>query len=467
MKPLKFPVSLLLACGLAACSVGPRYQPPQPDMPADFASSKGVKRASALESGWWRKLGDPGLNRLVTRALEQNKDAAAARARLLEARALWREARLDFVPTVTSGASHAHTRTGPSPFGSDFGGLEYDLYRAGFDADWELDFFGRVRHSVRAAKATSEALQADLDDLLVSLSAEVAVQYLELRGAQAQLAVARENAENQAGSLKIAETSLEGGRGTKLDVARASAQWNATQAQIPVYEEAVARAIHRLAVLTGQSPSDLRGSLSAAKAQPAVPSGLALAKPADLLRRRPDIRAVERQVAAETERVGVAVADLFPRVTFNGQINLETFSLTHASSRGAEAFSFGPRLSWAAFNLGRVRRQIEAAGHRADAALARYEQTVLLALEEAENALTAYERERVRLRHLEDSAAAAREAATLARQRYQDGIADFLAVLDAERVALGAQNDVVVSRTRAAAAWVAVYKAFGGGWNGA
>ncbi len=462
MKPFKLLLPAVIVCLEAGCAVGPRFRPPEPDVPADFASTAGVARTAPLETGWWRKLGDSTLNRLVTQAAEQNKDLAVARSRLQEARALWREARLDYAPTVTSSASYENTRTGPSPFGSDFGRLGFELYRAGFDADWELDFFGRVRHSVRAAKATSAALEADLNDLLVTLSAEVAVNYLELRGAQAQLAVARENAENQAGSLRIAETSLEGGRGTKLDVARASAQWNATRAQIPVYEEAVARAIHRLAVLSGQPPSNLRGALQAAKTQPAVPASIALAKPADLLRRRPDIRAAEQQLAAETERVGIAVADLFPRVTFNGRINFETFSLADASNRGAEAFSFGPRLSWAAFNLGRVRQQIAAAGHRADAALSRYEQTVLLALEEAENALTAYGRERVRLRHLEDSAQSAREAATLARQRYQDGIADFLDVLDAQRVALSAQNEVVTSRTRAAAAWVGIHKAFGG-----
>jgi multidrug efflux system outer membrane protein len=196
-----------------------------------------------------------------------------------------------------------------------------------------------------------------------------------------------------------------------------------------------------------------------------VPSRIQVVSPADLLRRRPDIRAAENALAAETHRVGIAVADLFPRVTFNGRINLEGQTITSLGQSGADGFSFGPRITWAFLNLGRVRQQIKAAGHRADAALARYEQTVLLALEEAENALTSYDRERVRLRHLEASAASAREAATLARQRYQDGIADFLAVLDAERVAINAQNDVVLSRARAAAAWVRIYKAMGGGWE--
>jgi multidrug efflux system outer membrane protein len=219
--------------------------------------------------------------------------------------------------------------------------------------------------------------------------------------------------------------------------------------------------------LCGQNPSDLRPRLQPIKKQPAVPSRIGIVKPEELLRRRPDIRVAENTLAAETARVGVAVADLFPRITFSGRINAEAATLSYFTGRpGADAFTLGPRFTWAAFNLGRVRQHIAAAGKRADTALARYEQTVLLALEEAENALTTYDREQVRLRHLEASAASAREAATLARKRYQDGIADFLTVLDAERVALGAQNDIVLSRTRVATAWVGIYKAMGGGWNG-
>jgi multidrug efflux system outer membrane protein len=332
-----------------------------------------------------------------------------------------------------------------------------------FDADYELDLFGRVRNSVKAAKATSAAAEANVQDLLITLQAEVTINYLELRGAQAQLNVAQENAGNQSEALRIAEASLKGGRGTQLDVARANALLNATQAQIPTYEESVAKAIHRIAVLCGRNPSELRSQLQKALKQPAVPASVAIAKPAELLRLRPDIRIAENALAAATARVGIATADLFPRVTFGGRLNLEGQTLASLNQYGSPAYSFGPRLSWAFLNLGRVRQQIKAAGHRADAALATYEQTVLLALEEVENALTSYDRERQRLRHLEASAASAREAATLARQRYQDGVADFLTVLDAERVALAAQNDIVLSRTRATAAWVRIHKAMGGG----
>ncbi len=451
---------LLLAGVLSSCTVGPKLLQPQPKMPADYAS----KAANNLraEPTWWRRLNDSTLNQLIAQATEQNKDLAVAKSRLLEARALWREAQFDFAPTVTASSSYDTTQLGAS-MNAAFRGRTVDTWRTGFDADYELDLFGRVRNSVKAAKATSAAAEASLQDLLITLQAEVTINYLELRGAQAQLSVAQENAGNQSEALRIAEASLKGGRGTQLDVARANALLNATQAQIPSYEESVAKAIHRLAVLSGRNPSELRPQLQKALKQPAVPSSAAIAKPAELLRLRPDIRMAENSLAAATARVGIATADLFPRLTFGGRLNLEGQTLASLNQYGSPAYSLGPRLSWAFLNLGRVRQQIKAAGHRADAALSTYEQTVLLALEEVENALTSYDRERQRLRHLEASAASAREAATLARQRYQDGVADFLTVLDAERVALGAQNDIVLSRTRATAAWVRIYKAMGGG----
>ncbi len=450
----------LLLILLASCTVGPKFIKPQPKMPADYAS----KAANSVRSdtAWWRKLHDSTLDGLIVQAAGQNKDLSVAKSRLLEARALWREAQFDFVPTITSSAAYDTTQYGQS-MNASFRGRTVDTWRAGFDASYELDLFGRVRNGVKAAKATNAAAEASVQDILITLQAEVAMNYLELRGAQAQLAVARENAGNQTEALRIAEASLKGGRGTQLDVARANSLLHTTRAQIPTYEENIARAIHRIAVLCGRNPSELRPQLQKALRQPAVPSSVAIAKPAELLRLRPDIRMAENTLAAATARVGVVTADLFPRVTFGGRLNIEAQSLANLQKSGADAYNLGPRISWAFLNIGRVRQQIKAAGHRADAALSTYEQTVLLALEETENALTSYDRERQRLGHLETSAASAREAATLARKRYQDGVADFLTVLDAERVALAAQNDIVLSRTRATAAWVRIYKAMGGG----
>ena len=454
---------LLLSTLLAGCVVGPRYRAPESKAPASFASKPDNAVTASVEAAWWTRLHDAQLNALIAEAGQQNRDLKIAEARLKEARALWTQARFDLLPTVRSAAGYTLSRTSKArSFASEADSSE--LHEVALDSSWELDLFGRVRRAIQAAKATEEAVAAERDAVLVALRAEVASNYLLLRGAQAQLDVAQRNATNQAESLRIAEASLKGGRGTQLDVARARAQWNSTLASVPQFESSIDQSIHRIAVLCGQAPSALRSTLRASKPLPTMPASLSLAKPADVLRNRPDIRVAERNLAAATERVGIATADLFPRVTFNGSVGLEGRTLSAFGKSGAGAASFGPHLSWAAFDLGRVKQQIAAAGARAEGALAQYEQTVLQALEEAENALTAYGRERVRLQFLIESAAAAEEAAKLATQRYKDGVTSFLDVVDAERVALAAQNEVVASQVRVGTAWVAVYKAMGGGW---
>lgn len=449
---------------MAGCVVGPRYEEPIEKAPGKFASRPDNAVSAAVETAWWRRLNDSQLNSLVIEAEQQNYDLKVAEARLKEARALWTQARYDLLPTVTSEAGYTNTQTSKAL--SNAGrSVRSELHDAGLDATWELDLFGRVRRSIKAAKATEEAVTAERDAVLIAVRAEVASNYLLVRGAQTQLEVARRNADNQAESLRIAEASLQGGRGTQLDVARARAQWNSTLASIPQFESIIDQGIHRVAVLCGKAPSDMRTRLRTSKPMPAPPSSISLPRPAEVLRHRPDIRVAERNLAAATERVGIATADLFPRVTFNGSIGLQGETLSAMTKAGNGAYSFGPRLTWAAFDLGRVKQQIAAAGARAEGALAQYEQTVLQALEEAENALTVYGRERARLQFLRASASAAQEAAKLASQRYKDGVTSFLDVVDAERVALAAENEVVASQVRAATAWVAVYKAMGGGWG--
>ena len=457
---------LLLLSGvlLSGCVVGPRYQEPTPGAPSRFASATNGSTSGVVDEGWWKKLNDPQLNSLIRQMQADNLDLKVSEARLREARALWRQARFDLVPTVTSDAGYTNTRVSKAKglFGKP---VSTELHDIGLDASWELDLYGRVRRSVEAARATEEGLAAQRDALLVDLRSEMAVNYLLVRGGQAQLEVASENAKNQQDSLRVADASLKGGRGTQLDVARARAQWNNTLATMPQLQTGIAQSIHRLAVLCGIPPSVLREKLDAPKPLPTPPARIALSKPAEVLRHRPDIRVAERNLAAATARVGIATADLFPRVTFNGSIGLEGQTFSDLGKAGNGAYSFGPRLTWAAFDLGRVKQQIAAAGARADAALATYQQTVLEALEEAENALTAYERERQRLQYLREASKSAEEAAKLARERYRDGVASFLDVLEAERVALSSQSDVVASQTKVATAWVAVYKSMGGGWG--
>ena len=310
-----------------------------------------------------------------------------------------------------------------------------------------------------------QAVEARRRDVQVSLISEVARTYLELRGAQNQLAVAQRNADNQQETLKITQARLEGGLGTELDTARARAQLNTTLATIPPLETAMARSIHRLGVLSGQQPTALAADLKQPAPLPPLPPLVAISNPETLLRRRPDVRAAERQLAAATARIGVSVADLYPRVTFNGRVGLEASTFSGLGGAGSETWSFGPHITWAALDLGHVRARIQAADARTEASLATYEKIVLTSLEETENALVEFGREQTRRDFLDESVQASQTAATLAHQRFENGATDFLTVLDAERVLLEAQNQLAQSQTRTATALIAVYKALGGGWE--
>ncbi len=458
-------LALLLLFSIAGCSVGPTYRPPASPAPDAFGTAMG-SAAAPIETHWWRGFNDPLLERLLGQASTNNPNLRLATARLREARELWTLARFDFAPTARGNASYRNTQAsgGSIAFNPN---LDRDLrhnelYRAGFDATWELDLWGRVRRSVEAARATVESVEASRLDVLVALRAEVAINYLELRGLQAQLVVARGNATNQSETVRLAEALRDGGQGTQFDVARARSLLSTTLATIPPLESALAQSTHRIAVLCGLPPTTLRSELSIHAPLPTRPDVLNVGNPGELLQRRPDVRAAERSLAAATARIGIETADLFPSVTFNGSIGLEANRLSRFDQTGTDAWGFGPQLSWAAFDLGRVRQRIRAADARAQGALAIYEQTVLLALEETENSLVALSQEQRRLHHLQAAEQAALESVVLARQRYRDGISDFIGVLDAERTLLNLQEQRVNSETLAASRLVAVYKALGG-----
>jgi multidrug efflux system outer membrane protein len=460
-------MGLVVACLLgllSGCMVGPNYQQPQLPVPAAFTNQtpEGLS-TDGIETLWWRGFQDPILDQLVDQALTHNHDVRVATARLREARALRTETTFDRYPTVTSQASYTRQRTSEAL--SPLGDRDLELYDAGFDASWELDVFGRVRRSVEARTAAVGAAEASRQDVIVILLAEVARNYFIVRGAQNQLAVAQRNAENQQQTLALTVALLEGGRGTELDTARAEAQLTATRGTIPPLETTIKQAMYRLGVLIGQQPTALEPELSEPLPLPALPGLVALGQPADLLRRRPDIRVTERNLAVATANVGIVTADLFPRVTFTGSVALQATSFLGLGKGGSDTFAVGPGIFWAAFDLGRVRARIRAADARTEAALAQYEQRVLLALEETENALVAFTRQQARRDLLQASAAASARAQELARQRYQFGVADFLTVLDAERTLLEAQDRLADSETQTATALVAVYKALGGGWE--
>lgn len=455
------------AATLSACAVGPDYRSPATDAGQIFSNANRPEFSErSVEVTWWKLFEDPELNELVDKTLQHNRTLQAARANLREARALYLEAGLNLAPTVTSHANYNEQKRSVGALNNrNFAPRELKLYNAGFDAFWEIDLFGRVRRDVEASSDEVDAQEAGLRDLSVSLIAEVARNYFELRGLQNQWATAEKNAKNQAQTLEITRTRSEAGRGTELDIARAAAQLDSTRALIPPLDSAMHQAMHRLSVLTGQLPGALNAKLSQPAPLPTLPETINIGRPAELLRRRPDIRIAERSLAAATARIGVATADLFPRVTFVGSLSLEASTLSAVGGVGSDTYSVGPRISWAALDLGRVYARIKASDARAEATLAEYEQTVLSALEETENALVNYNRERSRKALLTSAAQAGVKAHELARLRYREGVSDFLTVLDAELRLLQDQDRLAQSETATATALTALYKALGGGWE--
>lgn len=461
-------IALLLSSFLlAACAVGPDYKPPETDAAERFDNldSEAFSTETAV-ADFWTLFEDEALVRLVNDALASNHDLRIALTRIAEARALRGESRLDFAPTVTAGAGYSEQRLADAQLsGTPFVPRDQQLYDAGFDAFWELDFFGRIRRAVEASNAELDAAEASLRDAQVIVTAEVTRTYFELRGQQQQLDVAHRNVDNQRETLELTDVRLEAGRGTELDTSRAQAQLSGTLAGIAPLEAAVARSIHRLGVLTGREPGALRETLTPSRDLPDIPLIAAVGDPAGLLRRRPDIRVAERELAASTARIGVAVADLFPRVSFTGTVGFVADSFDGLGDSGSDAYFIAPGISWAAFDLGRVRARIAGSKARAEGDLLRYEQAVLRALEETENSLVTHARARQRLAHAEDAAGASGKAADLARLRFEGGTSDFLQVLDAERTQLEAEDRLAQTRTEAATSLIAVYKSLGGGWE--
>jgi outer membrane protein, multidrug efflux system len=458
-------VALTVAALLAGCAVGPDYKEPEAAVTDRFANLETTAFSTEeARPHFWTDFNDDTLTRLVDDALAANHDLRIALANFAEARALRREAGLDLLPTITAGGGYTKQKVTAD---QSFPGVprETELYDVGFDAFWELDLFGRVRRNLESARAEVQGAEANLHDAQVLVIAEVSRTYFELRGQQLQLGVAKRNVDNQRTTLNLTTHLLDAGRGTELDTSRAQAQLSTSMSTIAPLEAAVARSIHRLSVLTGREPSALRDQLIAEKAIPTLPQIVAIGDPGALLRRRPDIRVAERDLAAATARIGVAVADLFPSVSFTGSIGFAAGSTSALGDSGSDTYLIGPGISWAAFDLGRVRARIAGARARNDAVLARYEQTVLRALEETENSLVTHARARERLTHVEQAAKASSSAASLARVRFENGIIDFLQVLDAERTQLEAEDRLAQSRTEVATSLIAVYKALGGAWQ--
>ena len=451
---------------LTGCAVGPDYHRPSTPVDAHYANAQepGFVEDATLER-YWTSFGDPLLESLVDDAIAHNKDLAAAAANLRAARAARRLAGFDQFPTATFSGGYTHNLYTEQQFpGVDQHDREFDTADAGFDGLWELDLFGRVRRNVEAARADLGVATATLQDARVSVIAEVARDYFVLRGLQDQLALTERNADNQLSTLKLTRVRLEAGRGNELDTARAEAQWRTTLASIPTLQVSIATTMYRLSVLTGRQPVALNERLQP-QPFPDLPPLNSIGTPEVLLRHRPDIRVAERRLAGATARVGVAVGDLFPKVTLTGDLGYSAATFGEFGEAGARFFSVGPSITWAAFDLGRVKARISSARAETDAALANYEGAVLNALEDTEGALIGYGHSQLHRDSLAAAAANSDRASVLARKRFEGGLVDFLEVLDAERTALSAELVFSQSRTDAATSLIAVYKALGAGWD--
>jgi len=464
MPKFKFMLAPIAAAVLSACAVGPNYHAPETKSADKFDGIEATYSTNEATADFWQTFDDQTLDRLVDEALKSNYDVRIALSRIAESRALRRDVAFDLAPSIQASGGYTETRVSrEQTLAGAPRSTEY--YDAGFDAFWELDFFGRVRRGLEASNAELGAVIASEHDVQVVVTAEVTRTYFELRGFQQQLDVAERNVKNQQSTLDLANARLDGGIGTEFDTARASAQLSSTRGTIAPLEAAVARSIHRLSVLIGREPGALRAELTPTRNLPPLPGIVPVGDPAGMLRRRPDIRVAERQLAGATAGVGIAVADLFPRVTFTGSAGYVSATSGNLGDNGTDAYVLAPGISWAIFDLGHVQARIAASKARQQGALLSYEQTVLNALEETENSLVTHARARDRLVHDEAAVKASTTAADLARVRYENGASDFLQVLDAERTLLESEDRLARSRTEAATSLIAVYKALGGGWQ--
>lgn len=458
----------LALAGLTSClSVGPDYRPPELEVPASWnrcdpssAEEEVCVSAQSDFGQWWRELNDPLLVELISGALQSNLDLRVARSRLVEARARRQVAVSALFPDAESSASVQRNwnREDSGDWSSS------DRFSAGFDAGWELDLFGGRRRTVEAADAALASTEAGVHQVQVSLVAEVALNYVEMRLLQQRLAIARDNLASQTETLQLTGWRSRAGLVSEQDVEQARSHQAQTRAQLPRLETSLAETEHRLDLLLGKAPGTLRPRFEPTGVLPTVPRRIAVGIPAEVLRQRPDLRAAERTLAAETARVGAAEAARYPTLRLSGSIGLDALTLGGLNSSQALSSSLLGGLSAPIFNAGRLKAQVAEQEAAREQALAAYEQTLLGVLEEVENALVAFARSQERSEALDDAAGATRRAAGLARQRYSAGLIDFQSVLDTERGLLSVEDSLASSRAETVQALIRLYKALGGGW---
>lgn len=463
--------AIVLAAGIVGgCKpVGPDYRMPEPTMPATFLAptSQPTTRQSVAAyvppaelSQWWTTLNDPELNSLIDRAIKSNLSLQQAESRIRQARASRIVTRSGYYPNLD--ASGSYRRTGSLDTGID---KSRDLFQGGLDAGWEIDIFGGTRRSIEAADANVQSSIEDQRDVLVTLTSEVALSYIDLRGFQRQIQIARQNSDLQRRSLSITQQQQSRGFGTRLDVANAQATVAGTESQIPSLEAAVRQTIYSISVLLGQQPAALLGELSESGPIPRVPREIPIGLPSDLLRRRPDIRRAEADLHSATANIGVATAALYPRFNLAGSIGVQSNTIRALFNGSNIPWSIGPGVSWPIFEAGRIRGNIQVQTEFQQQTLLNYQQTLLNALQDVENALISYEKEQQRREILEVAVSANRVALDQANLLYNGGETDFLNVISAQRSLFSTEDALVQSDRNIASNLITLYKALGGGWN--
>ncbi|MFH2121982.1 MAG: efflux transporter outer membrane subunit [Pseudomonadota bacterium] len=462
-----------LACGLfllslTSCMIGPDFQRPEVKVPSHWLEDKPMLPESAPATiqdlaQWWSFFNDSKLTSLIERAIQANLDLRMAESRIRQARATVGVAGANLGPGVDSTASYKHSRSPLSNDSSD--SITSNLYKLGFDAAWEIDLFGGMRRGIEATTADFEAAIESRRDLLVSLSAEVAGNYLNLRSLQLRLSIAHKNLKAQEQTVKLTHQLFDTGFVGKLDVVQAEALAATTASHIPLFEASIRQTIYTLSLLLGHEPSTLLTELSPNAPLPVTPPPVPPGLPSELLLRRPDIRMAEAKIHAATARIGIAKADLFPKFTITGSLGLQNITFNSTFNQKSSAWSLGPSLNWPLFDMGRSRANLELQKAVQEEALLAYEQTVLNALGEVEQALIASTREQEHHQSIARAVTANGTAVDLATTLYAAGQNNFLAVLDAQRSLYAAEDTLAQSSYTLSINMVALFKALGGGWQ--
>jgi multidrug efflux system outer membrane protein len=454
---------------LAGCAVGPNYQAPKASTPPQWSSQMtgGETTNSTVDlAQWWRNFGDTNLDSLMAIAIQSNLTLRIAEAHVRESRAQKGIVAANLWPWLGSSASYSRNRYSGNTFPPVPGvPLGYNLYDANFDATWELDVFGGTRRAVQAASAEIGAAEYDETNVLISLMAEVARDYISARAYQQRLIIARQNIEIEQHVLNLTSNRFKTGLGNNLNVAQAQAALTTTEALVPTLQTGFDESVYALSVLLGQPPEALVGQMTAIKDIPLTPPLVPVGLPSELLQRRPDVQKAERELAAATAQIGVAKADLFPKFSLTGLAGFQSISADNWFNYASRYAGVGPTVQWEIFQAGSIVANIHVQNARQEEALNQYQQTVLVSLEDVENALTAYAREQVRRESLKQSVAANQLAFDLATHLYKSGLTDFLNVLSSETALQDSQDELVQSDQAVSENLVQLYKALGGGWQ--